>query len=101
MAGLRILFTGVLESLERDQAETLAKEYGATISKSVGPKLSYAVVGEDAGPTKLVKLKDLRIPTLGLFAENTLACPGTLTFAEHSKHNGEGERCTCPLFSAH
>ncbi len=60
-----MIFTGVLETLEREQAESLAKKYGANVSKSVGKTLNYAVVGAEAGPKKLEELARLGICILG------------------------------------
>lgn len=48
-AGVKICVTGILESIEREQAEELVQRYGGTVSKSITKKLSYAVVGRDAG----------------------------------------------------
>lgn len=49
LEGLKIVVTGVLDSLERDEAEDLIKRYGGTVAKSVSGKTSYALVGEEAG----------------------------------------------------
>jgi replication factor C subunit 1 len=54
------LITGVLDSLDREDCEKLIQKYGGTISKSVPKKkkLDYAIIGEDAGPSKLKKLDE-------------------------------------------
>lgn len=58
LAGKIFLVTGILESLERAEAEELIKEYGGKTSSGVTKKLNFMVVGEDAGPSKLVKAED-------------------------------------------
>lgn len=58
--GLTIVFTGVLPSLDREQCEQLASRYGAKVTKSVSGKTSLVVIGNDAGPSKIKKIKSLR-----------------------------------------
>lgn len=55
LAGKVFLVTGILESMERPEAEDLIKEYGGKISSGVTKKLNVMVVGEEAGPAKLAK----------------------------------------------
>jgi replication factor C subunit 1 len=66
LRGKSFLITGVLESLERDDCEKLIQKYGGTIIKSVPKKkhLDYAIVGEDAGPSKLTKLEEKGTPKI-------------------------------------
>jgi len=47
------LITGVLTSLERQEATDLIKNYGGVVYKSVAKSLTHAVVGDVAGPKKL------------------------------------------------
>ena len=54
--GLTFVITGVLESMEREQASDLIKKYGGRVTVSVSKKTSYIVVGEDAGQSKLSKV---------------------------------------------
>ena len=56
LAGLTFVITGVLDSLERDQAEELVKKYGGKATHSVSGKTSFIVAGEGAGPAKLEKV---------------------------------------------
>lgn len=91
-----MIFTGVLDSLEREQAEELAKEYGATISKSVGPKLTHAVVGEEPGPSKISKLAQLKIPVLGTY-DNGLNVSGKRNLCVEGR---EGGRRSCNRWKA-
>lgn len=64
LTGLTIVFTGQLPSLERNQAEYIAKFYGARVTKSISKKTSIVILGADAGPKKIEKIKDLNIKTL-------------------------------------
>lgn len=57
--GLTIVFTGVLPSLDREQCEQLASRYGAKVTKSISGKTSVVVIGHDAGPSKVKKIKSL------------------------------------------
>ena len=54
--GLTFVITGVLESMEREQASDLIKKYGGRVTTSVSKKTSYLVVGEEAGESKLAKV---------------------------------------------
>ncbi|XP_016970315.1 replication factor C subunit 1 [Drosophila rhopaloa] len=70
LSGLTFVVTGVLESMEREEAEAVIKEYGGRVMTVVGKKLKYMVVGEEAGPKKLAVAEELKIPILsedGLF----------------------------------
>lgn len=61
LTGLTIVFTGVLPNLDRDAAESVAKRYGAKVTKSILKKTSLVVIGEEAGPSKVKKIKDFKI----------------------------------------
>ena len=56
MSGLTFVFTGVGESLDRDEATQLAKDYGAKVTTSLSKKTSYLVVGDEPGDSKLAKV---------------------------------------------
>lgn len=58
LSGLTIIFTGVLPNLDRDSAESIAKQYGAKVTKSILKKTSLVVIGEEAGPSKVKKIKE-------------------------------------------
>ncbi|CAH6720583.1 replication factor C subunit 1 [[Candida] jaroonii] len=64
LSGLTMVFTGQLPSLERDQAESIAKRYGAKVTKSISGKTSVVVIGEEAGPSKVEKIKKLKIKAI-------------------------------------
>ena len=58
LEGLTFVITGVLESIERDEAADLIQRYGGKVTQSVSKKTSYIVVGRDAGESKLSKVRD-------------------------------------------
>lgn len=58
LEGLTFLFTGTLTKLKRSDAEALVEANGGAIVSGVSSKLSYLVVGEDAG-SKLEKAKKI------------------------------------------
>ncbi|KAF3355414.1 hypothetical protein VdG1_04099 [Verticillium dahliae VDG1] len=70
LTGLAFVFTGVLQTIGREEAQALVKRYGGKVTGSPSSKTSYVVLGEDAGPSKLKKIQDLGIKTIdetGLF----------------------------------
>ncbi|XP_057372530.1 replication factor C subunit 1-like [Daphnia carinata] len=64
MTGLTIVVTGVLESLQREEAEDLVKKYGGKATKSVSKNTSYILAGDDAGPAKLSKAQSMNVPII-------------------------------------
>lgn len=58
LEGLTFLFTGTMQQLKRSDAESLVEQNGGKIVSGVSSKLSYLVVGEDAG-SKLEKAKKI------------------------------------------
>lgn len=64
LSGLTIVFTGVLPKLDRDASENLAKRYGARVTKSILGKTSLVVIGSDAGPSKIKKIKQHNIKAI-------------------------------------
>ncbi|CAD6991829.1 unnamed protein product [Ceratitis capitata] len=64
LAGLTFLITGVLESLERDEAASIIKELGGKMMTTVGKRLNYLIVGEEAGPKKLVQAEEFGVHVL-------------------------------------
>lgn len=61
LAGLTFLVTGVLESLERDEAASIIKEYGGKVMTTVGKRLNYLIAGEDSGPKKLAQADEFNV----------------------------------------
>lgn len=48
--------TGVLESMERDDAKSLIERYGGKVTGNVSKKTTYLVRGRDSGVSKLEKV---------------------------------------------
>lgn len=63
LAGKRMVFTGSLQKLARDEAERIAREHGAKTSGSVSAKTSYVVAGAEAG-SKLERARELGVEVL-------------------------------------
>jgi replication factor C subunit 1 len=71
LIGMTFVFTGVLNTISRDEGIELVKRYGGKVTGAPSSKTSYVVLGTDAGPSKLRKIHDLKIKTIdenGLFA---------------------------------
>ena len=66
LSGQTFLFTGTLARLKRNEAEAMVEKNGGKIIGGVSSKLSYLVVGEDAG-SKLEKAK--KIPGIKVISE--------------------------------
>ncbi|KAF9162182.1 hypothetical protein DFQ26_003775 [Actinomortierella ambigua] len=64
LAGLTFVFTGELSSIARDDAQDLVKRYSGRVTGAPSSKTSFVVVGDDAGESKLQKVKKLKIKTL-------------------------------------
>ncbi|KZL69451.1 replication factor RFC1 C terminal domain-containing protein, partial [Colletotrichum tofieldiae] len=70
LSGLTFVFTGVLQTLGREEGQALVKKYGGKVTGAPSSKTSYVVLGDDAGPSKLKKIRDMNIKTIneeGLF----------------------------------
>ncbi|KAH7399947.1 replication factor RFC1 C terminal domain-containing protein [Cadophora sp. MPI-SDFR-AT-0126] len=71
LAGMTFVFTGLLETLSREEGQELVKRYGGKVTTAPSSKTSFVVLGNDAGPSKLRKIQDMKIKTInedGLFA---------------------------------
>ncbi|MCO5241615.1 MAG: NAD-dependent DNA ligase LigA [Chitinophagaceae bacterium] len=66
LSGQTFLFTGTLNQLKRNVAESIVEENGGAILSGVSSKLNYLVVGDDAG-SKLEKAK--KIATIKIINE--------------------------------
>jgi replication factor C subunit 1 len=70
LAGLTFVFTGVLQTLGREEGQNLVKRYGGKVTTGPSKKTSYVVIGQDAGPKKLETIRSLGIKSIdedGLF----------------------------------
>ncbi|XP_014782963.1 replication factor C subunit 1 [Octopus bimaculoides] len=70
LEGLTFVITGVLDSIERDEAKSLIERYGGRVTLSLSRKTNYLVVGREPGQTKIQKAGNLKTPQIdedGLF----------------------------------
>ncbi|KAI0025131.1 replication factor RFC1 C terminal domain-containing protein [Xylariomycetidae sp. FL0641] len=70
LAGLTFVFTGQLATIAREEAQALVKRHGGRITGTPSSKTSFVVLGDDAGPNKLTKIRQLGTKTInedGLF----------------------------------
>jgi DNA ligase (NAD+) len=63
LEGTKVVFTGALQKLQRDEARRLVEERGGRVTSSVSKTTSFVVVGEDAG-SKAEKAKELGVKIL-------------------------------------
>ena len=63
--------TGVLESLERDEAKSLIERHGGRVTTTISKKTNHIVIGREAGESKLAKV---RHPSTGNFMYIILRC---------------------------
>ncbi|XP_053978468.1 replication factor C subunit 1 [Hylaeus volcanicus] len=61
LAGLSFVITGVLDSLEREEADELIKHYGGRIVHQVSKKTNYIIIGDQPGPAKVAKATNLNV----------------------------------------
>lgn len=54
----KIVFTGILDTIGREQAAELVKKMGADIDSGISKKTDFVIVGTGAGPSKLKKIKE-------------------------------------------
>ncbi|XP_025949504.1 replication factor C subunit 1 isoform X1 [Dromaius novaehollandiae] len=59
LEGLTFVITGVLESIERDEAKSLIERYGGKVTSNVSKKTNYLVMGRDCGQSKCDKASTL------------------------------------------
>ncbi len=55
--GKKIVFTGVLFSIGREEAARIVRDLGADVDSGVTPKTNYVVVGSEPGPAKMRKIE--------------------------------------------
>jgi replication factor C subunit 1 len=65
LAGLTFVFTGVLDTLGRDEGQSFVKRYGGKVTTGPSSKTSYVVLGNEAGPKKLETIAKLKLKTIG------------------------------------
>ena len=64
LAGLTFVFTGILTRWGRNEAQELVKRHGGKVTGAPTKKTNYVVLGTDAGPSKLRKIKEMGIKTI-------------------------------------
>lgn len=70
LAGMTFVFTGLLETISRDEGQELVKRYGGKVTGQPSRNTTFVVLGNDAGPSKLRKIAELKIKSInedGLF----------------------------------
>ncbi|KAG8591697.1 hypothetical protein GDO81_000269 [Engystomops pustulosus] len=70
LEGLTFVITGVLESIERDEAKSLVERYGGKVTGNVSKKTNYLILGRDGGESKREKAESFRTKIIdedGLF----------------------------------
>lgn len=64
LQGKKVLITGTLPNLSRDEAKRLVEAAGGEVLGSVSKKLDFVVLGESPGGKKLDKIRELGLETL-------------------------------------
>ncbi|PSN56812.1 Replication factor C subunit 1 [Blattella germanica] len=59
LSGKVFVLTGVLDTIDRDQATSIIKQYGGKVTSSLSRNTSYIVVGDEPGPSKIEKATKL------------------------------------------
>jgi replication factor C subunit 1 len=70
LMGKTFVFTGLLKTISREEGQALVKRYGGKVTGAPSSKTDFVVLGDDAGPSKLRKIKEHGIKTIneeGLF----------------------------------
>ncbi|KAL1841692.1 hypothetical protein VTJ49DRAFT_6731 [Mycothermus thermophilus] len=96
LMGKTFVFTGLLKTISRDEAQALVKRYGGKVTGAPSSKTDFVVLGDDAGPSKLRKIKEHNIKTIdeeGLFylIKTMPAHGGSGKGAEKAKEKQEKE----------
>lgn len=64
LAGLTFVFTGILSKWGRPEAQELIKRHGGKVTGAPSKKTDYVILGQEAGPSKLQKIKAMNIKTI-------------------------------------
>ena len=70
LLGLAFVLSGILDSLDRDAAQTLIERYGGRITTAVSGKTDYLLMGQEPGESKKRKADELKTKIIdeeGLF----------------------------------
>lgn len=55
--GKKVVFTGILFSITREDAARIVQELGADIDVGITPRTNYVIVGSEPGPSKMRKIE--------------------------------------------
>ena len=96
LMGKTFVFTGLLKTISREDGQALVKRYGGKVTGAPSSKTDFVVLGDDAGPSKLRKIKEHGIKTIdeqGLFylIKTMPAHGGSGKGAEKAKQKREEE----------
>ncbi|KAL2149661.1 hypothetical protein VTH82DRAFT_8313 [Thermothelomyces myriococcoides] len=96
LLGKTFVFTGMLKTLSREEGQALVKRYGGKVTGAPSSKTDFVVLGDDAGPSKLRKIKEHGLKTIdeeGLFylIRTMPAHGGSGKGAEKAKQKQEAE----------
>ena len=64
LVGKTFLYTGTFANFSRDAIEERIAANGGKLLSGISKKLSYLIVGENAGPSKLAKAQQLNVPMI-------------------------------------
>lgn len=97
LMGKTFVFTGLLKTISREEGQALVKRYGGKVTTAPSSKTDFVVLGDDAGPSKLRKIKEHGIKTIdeaGLFylIKSLPANGGSGKGAEKAKAKQEEEQ---------
>ncbi|CAF1415067.1 unnamed protein product, partial [Rotaria sordida] len=58
---LTFVISDVLQSLERDECNTLIEKYGGRVTTTISGKTNYLIIGRDLSETKMNKAREMNI----------------------------------------
>jgi DNA ligase (NAD+) len=64
LKGITIVISGTFKHFSRDELKVLIESYGGTNGSSVSKNTGFLLAGENAGPAKLEKARQLNIPVI-------------------------------------
>ncbi|XP_046396184.1 replication factor C subunit 1 isoform X2 [Ischnura elegans] len=59
LAGMTFVISGVLDSLDREEAMALVQQCGGKVTSNVSKNTTYIVLGDEPGPAKVTKARNL------------------------------------------
>jgi replication factor C subunit 1 len=61
LKGMQFVISGILESMEREEAASLIKECGGKVVSGLSSKVTHLLVGDEPGPAKIAKAEEMGI----------------------------------------